>query len=187
MTRILFICMANICRSPMAEGVLRTLAERAGVSANIEVDSAGTHAYRAGEPPDQRARELAASRGYDLSGLRARQLTYRDFERFDRILAMDRQNFAFLRRSCPPEHLPKLGLFLDHADGLAVKEVPDPYYGGADGFENVLEMCEDAARGLIKGIVGSVPAGMPVIAKRIDRPDKRLLSNIFTADALMQR
>lgn len=181
MTRILFVCMANICRSPMAEGVLRALAEHAGVSAIIEVDSAGTHAYRRGEPPDQRAREVAASRGYDLSGLRARQVTEQDFERFDRILAMDRQNFALLRRYCPPEHRYKLGLFLDYADGLAEKEVPDPYYGGVQGFENVLEMSEHAAWGVIEAIAGS----LPIIASRPDRPANRPLSNIFTPTASM--
>ena len=155
MTRILLICMGNICRSPMAEGVLRTLAERAGVSSAVEVDSAGTHGSHEGEPPDLRARKVAASRGYDLSGLRARRVKEQDFSRFDRILAMDRQNLASLRRSCPAEHLSKLGLFLDYADDPALDEVPDPYYGGAEGFERVLDLCEQAARGLLESVVRS--------------------------------
>lgn len=155
MTRILLVCMGNICRSPTAEGVLRSLADRAGVSSFIEVDSAGTHGSHEGEAPDPRARKLAASRGYDLSGLRARRVIDRDFSRFDRILAMDRQNLAALRRACPSEHLGKLGLFLDYAEGLALDEVPDPYYGGAEGFEKVLDLCEQAARGLIETIVNT--------------------------------
>jgi len=147
--------MGNICRSPTAEGVVRALAERAGVSSVVEVDSAGTHGYHEGEPPDLRARKAAASRGYDLSGLRARSVKDQDFSRFDRILAMDRQNLAFLLRTCPTEYQSKLGLFLDYADGLAVDEVPDPYYGGAEGFEKVLDICEEAARGLIEAIAAS--------------------------------
>jgi protein-tyrosine phosphatase len=155
MTRILFICMGNICRSPMAEGVVRVLAERAGLTSILEVDSAGTHAYHEGEPPDQRARKVAGIRGYDLSGLRARRVNDQDFSRFDRILAMDRQNLAFLVRSCPKEHLSKLGLFLELADGLVQDEVPDPYYGGVDGFEKVLDLCEQAAQGLVAAIAQS--------------------------------
>lgn len=134
---------------------MRVLAERAGVSSMLEVDSAGTHGSHEGEAPDMRARKVAASRGYDLSDLRARRVREQDFSRFDYILAMDRQNLAALRRSCPAEHLFKLGLFLDYADGLALDEVPDPYYGGAEGFVNVLDMCEHAARGLIEAIARS--------------------------------
>jgi protein-tyrosine phosphatase len=155
MTRILFVCMGNICRSPTAEGVVRLLAERAGMSSLIEVDSAGTHASHEGELPDQRARKAAASRGYNLSGMRARSVKEQDFSRFDRILAMDRQNFSALSRYCPSEHLAKLGLFLDYAEGLALDEVPDPYYGGPEGFERVLDLCEQAAKGLIEAIAKS--------------------------------
>lgn len=151
--------MGNICRSPTAEGVVRTLAERAGLSSLLEVDSAGTHGRQEGELPDRRARKVAASRGYDLSGLRARRVKDRDFTHFDQILAMDRQNLAALRRSCPPEHLSKLGLFLDYADGLSVDELPDPYYGSDEGFEKVLDMCEQAARGLIEAIAKSASDG----------------------------
>lgn len=156
MTRILFVCMGNICRSPMAEGVVRVQAERAGLSSILEVDSAGTHAYHEGEPPDQRARKVAATRGYDISRLRARRVNDRDFSRFDRILAMDRQNLEFLRRSCPKENLSRLGLFLDFADDLALDEVPDPYYGGIEGFEKVLDLCEQGSRSLIESIARSV-------------------------------
>jgi protein-tyrosine phosphatase len=155
MVRVLFVCMGNICRSPMAEGVVRALAERAGLSSALEVDSAGTHAYHEGEHPDQRARKIAARRGYELSNLRARRVRDQDFSRFDQILAMDRQNLEFLRRLCPPEHVSKLGLFLNYAHGLAQDEVADPYYGGAEGFENVLDLCEQAARGLIEAIAQS--------------------------------
>jgi protein-tyrosine phosphatase len=155
MTRILFVCMGNICRSPTAEGVVRLLAERAGMSSLIEVDSAGTHASHEGELPDQRARKAAASRGYNLSGMRARCVKDQDFSRFDRILAMDHQNFSALSRYCPSEHLDKLGLFLDYAEGLALDEVPDPYYGGPEGFEKVLDLCEQAAKGLIEAIAKS--------------------------------
>lgn len=147
--------MGNICRSPMAEGVSRVLAERAGLTSILELDSAGTHGYHEGELPDQRARKVAASRGYDLTGLRARSVREQDFSRFDHILVMDRQNLAFLHRSCPAEYHPKLGLFLDYADGLALDEVPDPYYGGVEGFEKVLDLCEQAGRGLIAAIAKS--------------------------------
>lgn len=152
MTRILFICMGNICRSPTAEGVVRGLAERAGISSLVELDSAGTHGYHEGEPPDLRARRVAASRGYDLSASRARRVQAEDFSRFDRVLAMDRQNLAALCRVCPTEYLTKLGLFLGYAEGLALDEVPDPYYGGVEGFEKVLDLCEKAGLGLLESI-----------------------------------
>jgi protein-tyrosine phosphatase len=148
--RVLFVCMGNICRSPTAEGVTRTLAERNGVVDLFEFDSAGTHDYHSGNPPDQRARQAAAKRGYDLSQLKARQVNELDFERFDRILAMDRDNLKLLRQACPEEHHAKLGLFLEYASSATGDEVPDPYYGGPDGFERVLDLIEDAAGGLIK-------------------------------------
>ena len=151
--------MGNICRSPTAEGVVRVLAARAGASALLQVDSAGTHGAHEGELPDQRARKAAASRGYDLSGLRARRVKIQDFDRFDLILAMDRQNLASLSRSCPSEHLSKLGLFLDYAGALASDEVPDPYYGGPEGFEKVLDLCEEGARGLVAQIVNNGQEG----------------------------
>ena len=148
--RVLLVCMGNICRSPMAEGVLRETAARRGVGDCLEIDSAGTHAYHEGEAPDPRTVNTAASRGYDLSSLRARCVSADDFEHFDWILAMDRQNLANLERRCPNPCRGKLGLFLNFAartsDG---DEVPDPYYGGPDGFKHVLGLCENGAEGLL--------------------------------------
>ncbi len=146
--------MGNICRSPAAEVVVRALADEAGLSSFLEVDSAGTHAYHEGEAPDPRVRKAAARRSYSLGGLRARRLTEADFTRFDRILAMDRQNLAFMRRICPPEFHSKLGLFLDFAEAVPDDEIPDPYYGGPEGFERVLDLCELAGKGLIEAVVG---------------------------------
>ena len=133
------------------------LVERAGLKSSVEVDSAGTHAYHEGESPDQRARKVAASRGYNLSAFRARRVTVLDFARFDLILAMDRQNLDWLLRSCPREYQPKLRLFLEFADDLVSDEVPDPYYGGVEGFEKVLDLCEIGARGLLAAISVSRP------------------------------
>lgn len=155
MTRILFVCMGNLCRSPLAEAVARQLIAEAGLSSIIEVDSAGTHASHEGELPDPRAMAVAASHGYDVSGIRTRFVTEKDFRRFDLILAMDRQNLALLRRLCPETHLSKLGLFMDYAADLALHEMPDPYYGSTAGFERVLELSEHAARHLIESIAGS--------------------------------
>ncbi len=152
--RVLLVCMGNICRSPAAEIVVRTLAKNAGLASFIDVDSAGTHAYHEGEAPDPRVRKAAAKRSYDLSGLRARRLIEADFERFDRVLAMDRQNLAFMYRLCPPELHSKIGLFLDFAPEEPEEEIPDPYYGGPEGFERVLDLCELAGKGLIETIAG---------------------------------
>ena len=147
--RVLMVCMGNICRSPTAEGVLRALGAELGPG--LVVGSAGTHDYHVGEPPDARAVHHAARRGYDLSTLRARQVVDEDFERHDLILAMDEDNLARLRRRCPAEHLHKLRLLLEFSKSAGgVREVPDPYYGGADGFERVLDLVEDAARGLLE-------------------------------------
>ncbi len=147
--RILFVCMGNICRSPTAEGVARALAERDGVHGVFEFDSAGTHGYHVGSAPDARTRKAAEQRGYDLSPLRARQVNPYDFVRFDRILAMDRDNLGLLKQACPEEHQGKLGLFLEFGTRFPEDEVPDPYYGGEEGFELVLDLIEDAAQGLI--------------------------------------
>ncbi|WP_126445532.1 low molecular weight protein-tyrosine-phosphatase [Sulfuricystis multivorans] len=147
--RILFVCMGNICRSPTAEGVARELARRRGLHGFFEFDSAGTHGYHVGNPPDRRAQEAAKRRGYDLSSLRARQVNESDFVRFDRILAMDRDNLTLLREICPDEHHGKLGLFLEFAPERGFDEVPDPYYGGLEGFEIVLDLVEAAADGLL--------------------------------------
>jgi len=144
--------MGNICRSPTAEGVVRVHLERAGLAADVELDSAGTHGYHIGKAPDDRARKAAAMRGYDLSALRARRVSDLDFIRYDRILAMDRDNLDELRQVCPAEHRHKLGLFLEYSRNFREREVPDPYYGGAEGFEHVLDLVVDAANGLIESL-----------------------------------
>jgi len=144
--------MGNICRSPSAEGVFRTMIEDAGLAHLIHVDSAGTHGYHVGEPPDVRAQAAAAKRGYDLSKLRARRVEQVDFERFDLVLAMDRNNRAFLAELAPDSAAQKLRLMLEYARAAPTLDVPDPYYGGAQGFEAVLDMLEDASRGLLDAI-----------------------------------
>lgn len=147
--RILFVCMGNICRSPMAEGVFKRRVAEAGLSDHIGTDSAGTHDYHVGEPPDPRAQRAVERRGYDISRLRGRQVTRRDFSEFDYVLAMDEVNFRLLANLCPPAQAHKLKLFMEfHADE-AVREVPDPYYGGVQGFETVLDMLEEAAQALL--------------------------------------
>lgn len=128
---------------------MRTLVERRNEVAGFELDSAGTHGYHIGNPPDQRMRKAAAGRGYDLSSLKARQVNAFDFVRFDHILAMDRDNLELLRQACPDEHRGKLRLFLEFATNHAYEGVPDPYYGGPEGFELVLDLIEDAAGGLL--------------------------------------
>lgn len=147
--RILMVCMGNICRSPLAEVIVRAAVAKAGFSDLIEIDSAGTHACHAGEAPDVRARQVAARRGYDLSHRRARRVKADDFARFDCIFAMDRANLKALERVCPPAHRPKLKLFAGYAQGGGAEEIPDPYYGGLDGFERVLDLCEAASQGLL--------------------------------------
>jgi protein-tyrosine phosphatase len=148
--RILFVCLGNICRSPTAEVVFRAVAQRDAPELVLEIDSAGTAAYHVGELPDQRMRQAAARRGYDLSTLRARVVEPDDFEHYDLILAMDRENLRVLERRAPPEPRGRLRLFLDFAPEAGVSEVPDPYYGGPNGFEDVLDLIEAASRGLIE-------------------------------------
>ena len=149
MTRVLFVCLGNICRSPTAEGVLRALAAREAPELPLEVDSAGTAGYHVGEPPDPRTQRAAARRGYDLTALRARVVEPADFERFDLILAMDEENLRVLRRRAPPHAHERLQLLLEFKSDAATRDVPDPYYGGPNGFEEVLDLVEGAARGLI--------------------------------------
>lgn len=149
---ILMVCMGNICRSPTAEGVFRRRLKDAGLEKSVRLDSAGTHAYHVGNAPDPRARNAAAQRGYDLNGLRGRQVSARDFEEFDLILAMDEENLENLRHACPMDQAHKLRLFLSYSERYRGKEVPDPYYGGPQGFDRVLDMIEDASDGLLAEI-----------------------------------
>ena len=150
--RVLFVCLGNICRSPSAEGVVRAIAAREFPSLEIELDSAGTADYHLGEPPDRRTVAAARRRGYELSGLRARQVQPADFDHFDFVLAMDRANLAELDDRRPRSATARVGLFLEYAPEMGVAEVPDPYYGGAEGFERVLDLCEAAARGMLASL-----------------------------------
>ncbi|MGE0030274.1 MAG: low molecular weight protein-tyrosine-phosphatase [Steroidobacteraceae bacterium] len=150
--RVLFVCLGNICRSPTAEAVFREILRREAPELAVEVDSAGTHAYHAGSAPDERAIAAAARRGFDLAPLRARVVTMSDFERFDLVLAMDEQNYRQLRRMAPGPQRDRVRLFLDFAPHLQRRDVPDPYYGGTTGFEEVLDLVEEAARGLLAAL-----------------------------------
>ncbi|MBR9875639.1 low molecular weight phosphotyrosine protein phosphatase [Vibrio sp. J1-1] len=147
MKRILVVCMGNICRSPTGEAVLRAKANKLGVT--VEVDSAGTIGYHAGNPPDSRAMLAGKQRGYSFKGMRARQVKSDDFEYFDMVLAADKANLADLFDICPAEHRHKITLFLSHSDS-SYDEIPDPYYGGGDGFELVLDLIEEAAEVILK-------------------------------------
>jgi len=156
--RILCVCLGNICRSPSAEAVLRTIAEREAPELALEVDSAGTAGYHVGEPPDPRTQSAAARRGYDVSARRARVLAPADYERFDLILAMDRENLAVVKRRKPADSRSEVRLFLEYAPELGTTEVPDPYYGGPNGFEEVLDLVESASHGLLRHLRAARPA-----------------------------
>ncbi len=151
--RVLMVCMGNICRSPTAEAVLRHRLEQAGLADQVLVDSAGTHAYHVGCPPDDRSQEAGRRRGYSMEGLRARKVAPLDFERFDLLLAMDWDNLALLEERCPEDQrrkLRRLAEFIPNGHALAgAAVVPDPYYGGRDGFEHVLDLIEAASDGLL--------------------------------------
>ncbi|WPC03643.1 low molecular weight protein-tyrosine-phosphatase [Pseudomonas benzenivorans] len=147
--RVLFVCLGNICRSPTAEGVLRHKLREAGLAARVEVDSAGTGDWHVGKAPDTRTGQAALRRGYDLSALRARQVSAEDFARFDLILAMDASNLRHLERLRPSGGGAELDLFLRRYQ-LALDEVPDPYYGGEAGFEQVLDLIEQAGDALVR-------------------------------------
>lgn len=151
-TSILMVCMGNICRSPTAEGVLRSKAEAAGLSRHLHIDSAGTHDFHVGSAPDARAQKAAQGRGYDLSSLRGRHVSDKDFAEFDYILVMDRDNLGNLLQRCPEQYKHKVKLFLAFSGRFPNLNVPDPYYGGSKGFEQVLDMVEDAATGLLAEI-----------------------------------
>jgi protein-tyrosine phosphatase len=155
--RVLFVCLGNICRSPTAEAVFRHQVRAAGLEQRVHIDSAGTSDYHEGYPPDDRARAAAGRRGYDMKGLRARRVSVEDFREFHYLLAMDRSNLADLRRLAPREHAHKARLFMEFSGAYPGHEVPDPYYGGAQGFERVLDMLEDAAQGLLADIRERLP------------------------------
>ena len=145
---VLFVCMGNICRSPTAEGVFRHVVAEAGLEGVIDIDSAGTHAYHVGEPADRRARAAAERRGFSLDGIHARRVSETDFERFDYVLAMDNDNLRLLHDQADGRR-ERIQLFLDFSDS-GEDEVPDPYYGGSAGFERVLDLVEEASRGLLE-------------------------------------
>ena len=155
--RVLFVCMGNICRSPTAEGVFRKLLAERAPELDVDIDSAGTHGYHDGAPPDPRACRAAERRGIDLKPLRARRVTERDFEEFELVLAMDEQNREFLLEVCPVEHRHRIRLLLEFAPHLERREVPDPYYGGNTGFEHVLDLVEEAAAGLLEHLRNTPP------------------------------
>ena len=155
--QVLMVCMGNICRSPTAEGVLRHVVREAGLAHRIDIDSAGTHDYHVGSPPDRRSQHHASRRGYDLSELRARQVQRLDFERFDLICAMDWENLEYLEEICPPQHRHKLKRLMEFAPAGLSDVVADPYYGGQDGFELVLDHVEAACRGLLQHIDAQLP------------------------------
>ncbi len=148
--RVLFVCMGNICRSPTAEGIFRHLIRNSGDDLWIEVDSAGTHAYHVGEKADGRARKTARARGIEMEDLRARKVDFGDFYQADIILAMDQDNYHNLLAMAPEEAKDKIFMMMDFAPDHPALEVPDPYYGGPEGFERVFDMLEEAAQGLLK-------------------------------------
>jgi protein-tyrosine phosphatase len=147
--RILFVCMGNICRSPSAEGVFRHVLAKRAPQLQVDIDSAGTHDYHVGEAPDVRAVAAARRRGIDISSLRARRVATEDFERFDLILAMDEDNLRELQGRVQAAHRDRIRLMMEYAPGVGRRDVPDPYYGGEQGFEDVLDLLEEAADGLI--------------------------------------
>jgi protein-tyrosine phosphatase len=150
--KVLFVCMGNICRSPTAEGVFTKIVNDKNLTEQFQVDSAGTHAYHVGNPPDYRAQQAARRRGIDMQHQRARKLHSSDFEYFDHVLVMDDDNYANAIRDCPDEHKAKVKHFLDYAPHFGIREVPDPYYGEKMGFEQVLDMVEDASHGFLEDL-----------------------------------
>jgi len=150
LSRVLFVCMGNVCRSPMAEGALRRLLKDAGLGDKVLVASAGTHTFHLGAAPDMRGQMVARRRGVNLKGIRARRIAVEDFDLFDYLLTMDQENYNYLQELCPqPEHREKIQLFLSYAPHLADREIPDPYYGSPVGFERVMDLLEAAAEGFL--------------------------------------
>jgi protein-tyrosine phosphatase len=152
--RILFVCLGNICRSPMAEGVFRRVAEEEGLIDRFEIDSAGLGDWHIGQAPDHRAQKAARSRGVDISDQSARQVVDEDFDRFDLLLVMDRSNYAELKARAPHEARAKIRPFLDFAPHVGTKDVPDPFFGGTEGFDHALDLIEAASRGLLASLTG---------------------------------
>lgn len=170
-TRVLMVCMANICRSPIAEGVMRAKLRRAGLHGFVRVDSAGTHGYERGDGPDPRAIRQAAERGYDIAALRARPVEAEDFARYDWLLAMDVSNLRWLREHAPQGVDARMELLMSHAHRhAAVREVPDPYYGGSAGFDRVLDLVEDACDGLVERLLADTRTSPAGRVSTIERP-----------------
>ncbi|MBI2728768.1 MAG: low molecular weight phosphotyrosine protein phosphatase [Polaromonas sp.] len=157
---VLFVCMGNICRSPTAHGVFLHKVAGQGLSEQVKVDSAGTHNYHVGSPPDERSQAYALRRGYDLSKQRARQITASDFETYDLILAMDWENLALIQADCPPGHQRKVRRLTEFCLTHESAVVPDPYYGGDDGFDEVLDLVEDACEGLLRHVKARLATGL---------------------------
>ncbi len=158
MTRILFVCLGNICRSPMAEGVFRRVAEDEGVLHLFEIDSAGLGDWHIGQAPDIRAQDAARNRGIDISGQSARQVRHDDYARYDLLLAMDETNYQELVQLAPSDARHKIRRFLDFAPQVPTKDVPDPFYGGPEGFDHALDLIEQAARGLLAHLLDDATA-----------------------------
>jgi protein-tyrosine phosphatase len=152
--RILFVCLGNICRSPMAEGVFRRVIAEEGLSDSFVIDSAGLGDWHIGQAPDHRAQKAARTRGVDISGQSARQVVDEDFDRFDLLLVMDGSNYDELKARAPHEARAKIRPFLDYAPHAGTKDVPDPFFGGAEGFDHALDLIEAAAHGLVASLVG---------------------------------
>lgn len=150
--KVIFVCLGNICRSPTAHAVFRNLVADTHWAEHIDIDSAGTAAYHVGKQPDMRSMAVARERGIDMSDLRARQVNFGDLIEYDYILAMDEANYADLLEMALPEHRPKIRLFLDFATDYKEREVPDPYYGGANGFHHVFDLVQNASEGLLSEI-----------------------------------
>jgi protein-tyrosine phosphatase len=159
MIKVLMVCMGNICRSPMAEGILRKAVQTAGLTQEILIDSAGTHSYHVGDPPDPRAQQAARQRGADISGLRGRKVADADFANFDYILVMDGDNHRLLIERAPSQHHGKIRRLLSFSRKYPNLDVVDPYYGGPQGFEENLDMIEDAVQGLLRDIARAQGAG----------------------------
>lgn len=157
--KVLFVCMGNICRSPTAEGVFTKLVHDKKLAHFFSIDSAGTHAYHIGDAPDLRSQKAALNRDIDISHLRGRKVVFGDFEDFDFVLAMDDDNHTILMNACAPQHQHKIHYFLEFAPQLKTREVPDPYYGGGQGFERVLDMVEAASEGFLKHLFDTKKLG----------------------------